>query len=58
MCGYHERMISFVLSLLALIAVVGLFAAIFVAGAVYVSRTRRHGTEAVLLNARKVRELR
>ncbi|WP_211714377.1 hypothetical protein [Nocardiopsis sp. MG754419] len=51
-------MISSVLSVLALIAVLGIFVSIFVGGAVYVARTRRHGTEAVLAGARKVRELR
>lgn len=58
MCGYDERMISTVLSVLALTVVVGIFLSIFVGGAVYVARTRRNGTEALLLGARKVRELR
>jgi hypothetical protein len=58
MCGYDERMISFVLSVLALTAVIGLFVAIFVAGGVYASRVRRIGIDATLMNARKVRELR
>ncbi|WP_017604355.1 hypothetical protein [Nocardiopsis alkaliphila] len=51
-------MISLSLSVLALIVVMGIFLSILVGGAVYVARTRRRGTEAMLLNARKVRELR
>ena len=58
MYGYDERMISSSLSILALIVMMGIFLSIFVGGAVYVARTRRRGTEAMLLNARRVRELR
>ena len=58
MGGYDERMISFVLSVLALTAVVGLVLAIFIGGGVYAARVRRHGIDAVLAGARKHRELR
>ena len=51
-------MISFVLSVLALTAVVGLVLAIFIGGGVYAARVRRHGIDAVLAGARKHRELR
>ena len=51
-------MISTVLSVLALLVVVGIIVSIFVGGAIYVARTRRNGTEAMLAGARKVRELR
>lgn len=58
-CGYDERMsITLLLSALALLAVLGLFVAIFAGGAVYVGRLRSRGTEAVLNDARKHRELR
>jgi hypothetical protein len=57
-CGYDERMFSFVLSVLALTVVVGIFLSIFIGGAVYVARTRRNGTEAMLAGARRFRELR
>lgn len=50
--------ISLLLSAAALVAVLALFVAIFVGGAVYVGRLRRNGTEAVLVGARKHRELR
>ncbi|WP_199725790.1 hypothetical protein [Nocardiopsis sp. Huas11] len=50
--------ITMLLSALALIAVLGLVVAIFVGGGVYVGRLRRKGTETVLADARKVRELR
>ncbi|MEC3891998.1 MULTISPECIES: hypothetical protein [Nocardiopsis] len=51
-------MFSFVLSVLALTVVVGIFLSIFIGGAVYVARTRRNGTEAMLTGARRFRELR
>lgn len=51
-------MFSFVLSVLALTAVVGLVLAIFVAGGVYAARVRRNGIDATLAGARKIRELR
>ena len=51
-------MISTVLSVVRLLGVVRIFASIFVGGAVLVRPTRRNGTEAMLLGARKVRELR
>ena len=51
-------MFSFLLSVLALTAVVGLFLAMFVAGGVYVARVRRNGIDATLAGARKLRELR
>lgn len=50
--------ITSLLSALALVAVLGLLVAIFVAGVVYVTRLRSKGTEAVLKGARKHRELR
>ncbi|WP_197285881.1 hypothetical protein [Nocardiopsis sp. NRRL B-16309] len=50
--------ITVLLSALALIAVLGLVVAIFIGGGVYVGRLRRKGTETVLSDARKVRELR
>ncbi|MEE2037984.1 hypothetical protein Q8791_12235 [Nocardiopsis sp. CT-R113] len=50
--------ITLLLSAVALVAVLALFAAIFVGGAVYTGRVRRHGIEAVLAGARKHRELR
>ncbi|WP_198659093.1 hypothetical protein [Nocardiopsis sp. FIRDI 009] len=49
--------ITFLLSALALVAVLALVAAIFVGGAVYVVRVRRRGTDAVLADARKRRDL-
>ncbi len=57
--GYDEPMsITFLLSALALVAVLALFAAIFVGGFVYVLRMKRQGTEATLAGARRRRELR
>lgn len=50
--------ISSLLSLLALVSVLTLVVAMFVGGAVYVLRLRRHGSEAVLAASRKRRELR
>ncbi|MEU0487792.1 hypothetical protein ABZ249_01085 [Nocardiopsis sp. NPDC006139] len=50
--------ITFLLSALALVAVLALFAAIFVGGFVYVMRMKRQGTEATLAGARRRRELR
>ena len=49
---------TFLLSALALVAVLGLVVAIFAGGVAYVVRMRRQGTEAVLAGARKRRELR
>lgn len=49
--------ITSLLSALALLAVLGVLVSIFVAGAVYVGRLRRKGTETVLSDARKHREL-
>lgn len=57
--GYHERMsFTFLLSLLALVLVLGVAASIFIGGALYVGRVRRKGPGAVLSGARKRRELR
>jgi heme O synthase-like polyprenyltransferase len=50
--------ITFLLSAFALVAVLALFAAIFIGGIVYVVRMKRQGTEATLVGARKRRELR
>lgn len=50
--------ITFWLSALALVAVLGLLISIFTAGAVYAVRVRRKGIDAVLSGARKRRELR
>lgn len=50
--------ITFLLSALALVAVLALFVSIFVGGFVYVARMKRQGTEATLLGARRHRELR
>jgi uncharacterized membrane protein len=50
--------ITVLLSAIALVAVLALVVAIFVGGGVYVARLRRKGTESVLADARKVRELR
>jgi hypothetical protein len=50
--------ISLLLSALALVAVLALFVAIFIGGAVYVGRVRRNGPEAALAGARRHRELR
>ncbi|MDE3720477.1 MULTISPECIES: hypothetical protein [Nocardiopsis] len=50
--------ITFLLSLVALVAVLALIVAIFIGGIVYVVRMRRQGTEATLVGARKRRDLR
>lgn len=50
--------ISSLLSVIVLAAVLGLFIAIVVAGAVYARRVHRNGIEAVLAGARRHRELR
>ncbi|MFV2196886.1 hypothetical protein [Nocardiopsis sp. LOL_012] len=50
--------LTFLLSAAALVAVLAVFAAILVGGAVYVGRIRRRGPETVLVGARKRRDLR